>query len=59
MDHGEEMEVTDLNKVQYLNLLAQYRLCKCVKEETEYFLKGLSITQMLWLIIPSYLQKEF
>lgn len=45
MDHGEEMEVTDLNKVQYLNLLAQYRLCKCVKEETEYFLKGLSITQ--------------
>ncbi len=43
MDHGEEIEVTDRNKVQYLNLLAQYRLSKCVKEEIEYFLKGMTI----------------
>ncbi len=43
MEHGAEIEVTDRNKVQYLNLLAQYRLSKCVKEEIESFLKGWSL----------------
>ena len=40
VEHGEEIEVTELNKLQYLNLLAQYRLAKCAKEEIDHFLKG-------------------
>ena len=40
VEHGEETEVTELNKLQYLNLLAQYRLAKCAKEEIDHFLKG-------------------
>ena len=34
------MEVTEENKMKYLNLLAQHRLVKSVKEEIEAFLKG-------------------
>ena len=34
------MEVTEDNKFKYLHLLAQHRLVKSVKEETEAFLKG-------------------
>ena len=36
------MEVTNENKIYYLNSLAQYKLVSCVKEEVEYFLKGLN-----------------
>ena len=36
------MEVTNENKIQYLNCLAQYKLVTCVKEEVESFLKGLN-----------------
>lgn len=36
------MEVTNENKIYYLNSLAQYKLVTCVKEEVEYFLKGLN-----------------
>ena len=32
--------MAEKNKLQYLNLLAQYRLAKCVKEEIDHFLKG-------------------
>ena len=34
------MEVTNANKQEYLNLLAQYKLVSRVKEELDYFLKG-------------------
>ena len=37
---GAEIEVTNQNKMQYLNLLAQHQLAKSVKEEVEHFLKG-------------------
>ena len=40
IDKGDEIEVTNQNKIQYLNLLAQYHLAKCVKEEVDHFLKG-------------------
>ena len=32
--------MTNQNKLQYLNLLAQHKLSKSVKEEVEHFLKG-------------------
>ena len=40
IEHGEEIEVTEVNKLQYLNLLAQYRLAKQTREQMESFLKG-------------------
>lgn len=40
VENGEEIEVTEENKLKYLNLLAQHRLVKSVREETEAFLKG-------------------
>ena len=40
MEKGEDIEVTEENKMQYLDRLAQYRLAKCVKDEIEHFLKG-------------------
>lgn len=40
VENGEDMEVTEENKLRYLNLLAQHRLVKSVKDETEAFLKG-------------------
>ncbi len=40
IERGEDIEVTNSNKLQYLNLLAQYILAKCVREEIESFLKG-------------------
>ena len=41
MENGEEKEVTEENKTQYLNTLAQYRLAKRVNEEVEQFMKGI------------------
>ena len=40
MENGGEKEVTEENKSQYLNALAQYRLTKRVSEEISQFLKG-------------------
>ena len=40
IDHGEGIDVVEGNKVNYLNLLAQHRLSKNVKDEVESFLKG-------------------
>ena len=40
IDHGEGIDVVEQNKANYLNLLAQYRLAKNVREEVESFLKG-------------------
>ena len=40
VENGEEMEVTEENKMEYLNALAQYRLTKRVSEEIAHFLKG-------------------
>jgi hypothetical protein len=40
IENGDEIEVTEDNKMKYLNLLAQHRLVRSVKEETEAFLKG-------------------
>lgn len=45
--------MTNQNKLQYLNLLAQHKLSKSVKEEVEHFLKGelgkLLSSQELWM----------
>lgn len=40
VENGEEKEVTEENKTQYLNALAQYRLTKRVSEEIVHFMKG-------------------
>lgn len=40
MTGGAQTPVTNVNKIFYLNLLAQYRLASQVKEEVEHFLKG-------------------
>ena len=37
---GASIEVTNENKMEYLNCLAQYRLVYRVKDEIEAFLKG-------------------
>ncbi|XP_035684601.1 apoptosis-resistant E3 ubiquitin protein ligase 1-like isoform X1 [Branchiostoma floridae] len=39
---GAHMQVTNANKLQYLDSLAQYRLAATVQEELEHFLKGLN-----------------
>ncbi|XP_068110632.1 apoptosis-resistant E3 ubiquitin protein ligase 1 isoform X2 [Hyperolius riggenbachi] len=39
---GAHISVTNENKIDYLNLLAQHRLCNQVREEVEHFLKGLT-----------------
>jgi hypothetical protein len=39
---GASIEVTNENKMEYLNCLAQYRLVYRVKDEIEAFLKGLN-----------------
>ncbi|KAL7380091.1 hypothetical protein ABVT39_011583 [Epinephelus coioides] len=39
---GAQIAVTNENKMHYLNLLAQYRLASQVRDEVEYFLKGLN-----------------
>ncbi|KAM8921191.1 apoptosis-resistant E3 ubiquitin protein ligase 1 [Pelodytes ibericus] len=39
---GSQVLVTNENKIYYLNLLAQHRLCNQVREEVEHFLKGLN-----------------
>lgn len=53
IDKGDEIEVTNQNKIQYLNLLAQHNLAKCVRDEVEHFLKGLNE------IIPEHLLSIF
>ncbi|GFS85021.1 apoptosis-resistant E3 ubiquitin protein ligase 1 [Trichonephila clavipes] len=40
--NGSNTLVTNANKIQYLNALAQYRLTTSVKQEIEHFLKGLT-----------------
>lgn len=42
ISNGRKVVVTNENKEEYLNALAQYRLLTRVKRETESFLKGLS-----------------
>ncbi|KAL1434988.1 hypothetical protein MTO96_001543 [Rhipicephalus appendiculatus] len=39
---GSKIHVTNQNKLMYLDALAQYRLATSVREEVEYFLKGLN-----------------
>ncbi|KAG8562140.1 hypothetical protein GDO81_015601 [Engystomops pustulosus] len=39
---GAHIPVSNDNKIYYLNLLAQHRLCNQVREEVEHFLKGLN-----------------
>ena len=50
IENGEEIEVTEDNKMKYLNLLAQHRLVRSVKEEIEAFLKG----ELVRIIIIGY-----
>ena len=40
--------MVEKNKLQYLNLLAQYRLAKCVREEIDHFLKGGKLSPTLF-----------
>lgn len=40
--NGAKVRVTNSSKVQYLDALAQLRLCSNVREEVESFLKGLN-----------------
>ena len=40
--NGSKTKVTNTNKLQYLDALAQYRLSTSVKEQVEHFLKGLN-----------------
>ena len=40
---GSQIPVTESNKKEYLDLLAQYRLSSSVKQETEAFAKGLPV----------------
>jgi hypothetical protein len=53
IEKGDEIDVTNGNKIYYLNLLAQYKLSKCVKDEVDHFLKGLNE------IIPDHLLSIF
>lgn len=39
---GSGVKVTNRNKLQYLDCLAQYRLATSVKDEVECFLRGLN-----------------
>lgn len=52
MEGGEELEVTEENKLQYLNALARYRLTRRVGEEIEQFIKG---TYILLLLLCDWL----
>lgn len=38
--NGRFINVTEDNKIEYLNLLSQYRLAKKVSNEMDHFLKG-------------------
>lgn len=40
--NGSKVRVTNKNKLQYLDLLAQQRLTNNVRDEVEYFLRGLN-----------------
>ncbi|KAG8182939.1 hypothetical protein JTE90_010568 [Oedothorax gibbosus] len=42
ISNGANIPVTNQNKIQYLNALAQYRLATSVKTEIDYFLRGLT-----------------
>lgn len=53
VQNGSKINVTDDNKMYYLNCLAQYKLVTGVKEEVESFLKGLNA------IIPDNLLSIF
>ncbi len=44
-ENGAELDVTEENKMEYLDLLAQHRLARSVKEEIDAFLKGKSVAQ--------------
>ena len=50
---GECIEVTNANKQEYLNLLAQYKLVSRIKEELDCFLKGVQC------IYPVYICPQF
>lgn len=51
--NGKDKKVTNENKTQYLDLLAQHRLANCVQDEIEAFLKGLND------LIPDHLLSIF
>lgn len=47
VENGEEIEVTEQNKLQYLNALAHYRLTRKVNDEIAAFLKGKAKLKLL------------
>ena len=42
LPNGSKIPVTNDNKLQYLDLLAQHRLANSVRDEIDSFLKGLN-----------------
>lgn len=50
---GSKATVTDQNKMDYLNQLAQYRLGKRMSEEIRHFLKGFPFNNFSLLTIVS------
>ena len=43
MKNGDRTPVLEINKLRYLNLLAEYRLSTRVKDKIEHFTKGDSL----------------
>ena len=37
---GEDIEVTDANKSEYVRLITQYKMTDCIKEQLEAFQEG-------------------
>lgn len=60
-ENGAELDVTEENKMEYLDLLAQHRLARSVKEEIDAFLKGIVAqpTQLHIVITSARCHTEF
>lgn len=49
--NGQSLSVTDENKMEYLNLLTEYRMVTSVKNEITAFVEGKSILSILYLLV--------
>lgn len=49
--NGQSLPVTDENKMEYLNLLTEYRMVTSVKNEITAFVEGKSILSILYLLV--------
>jgi len=55
---GSQIPVTESNKKEYLDLLAQYRLSSSVKQEIEAFAKGVAEISFLMLSLNYLVSKN-